>query len=251
MEPRLLLLFLLLLLAVRRVRCAGDVGHCRPGQDEKVWEEADSWDCRPRPTVVAVPLLNDSYSHVYPRHVTVARCGGSCPHNPHYRCRPEVTSSRRMEVVLIPRSQQSGVLPSYCTVAEVEEHSSCYCSCTTTSCPRHQTFLPDSCSCVCADPQERNRCIRSGWHWDASSCQCVCPEPWAWPQCPTSYYYDYTSSCSCQLVHRTGITLLEMVIVVVVIAAVCTTVSLVQCRRHRVGLFRRTPRIPTHRQEII
>jgi len=194
--------------------------------------------CMPRPTMVEIPSLSPEHQLLAPTHVEVARCGGSCPHS-YFSCVKSDTRYKEVSVMLTERSVSPGVLKSLCTSLSIEEHLSCQCGCKVgpEDCSSKQEFLPYECSCVCENKEERMKCLSSGWHWDSSTCQCMCPDR-PYPICPSSYVFDYMTRCTCVPMQYYAFTELELVFVILLVGFIGGLVSVAQCYRRKVGLFK-------------
>lgn len=142
----------------------------------------------------------------------------------------------------------SGPAESTCGEVEVEEHVSCSCGCDISElhCTQRQRFLASECRCVCEDTREREDCIQKGWYWNSDLCHCMCPNR-PYPTCPSGYIFDHEETCTCRVFSYRAFPVLELVIVVLSLGSICAILSLVQCYRKGLGLFkhRRETRIRT------
>ena len=69
--------------------------------------------------------------------------------------------------------------------------------------------------------------------------QCMCPaQGRSYPSCPTGYVYDYMEECRCVAVSVLGELELEIALAVTFLSLLATILSLVQCYRRGIGLFR-------------
>jgi len=223
----------------------GDLAVCSGDQMQTIMGVGEGREvCKPRPTMVKIPTLSPDHQLVAPTHVEVARCGGSCPHS-YFSCIKAETRYKDVPVMLTERSITPGVVTSLCTTLSVEEHVSCSCGCKAQSqdCSSKQTFLPYECSCVCNNKADRAACLSSGWHWDRSTCQCMCPGR-PYPQCPSSYVFDYQDRCACIPMQYYAFTEMELVFVILMVGFIGGIVSLAQCYRRRVGLFKHLRAVP-------
>lgn len=195
--------------------------------------------CTIRDEIVELDLPNATYLHVYPRHVTVRRCGGSC-HGRYHSCLPITTQSRTIDVRLILNTGIPGPAPSECAKAEVEDHTSCGCSCKTTAddcAPGLQIFSPNECRCLCANSNARSDCLERGWYWNSALCQCMCQNPRSFPRCPSGYHFDGMNTCSCVNYSEYASPILEVLVLILISAVGITTLSLAQCYKHGIGIF--------------
>lgn len=198
--------------------------------------------CRPRKTIVPVEVDEVGLQVVAPSHVEVMRCSGSCP-LAHFSCLPEKASIEQVEVsvVLSPASLVKGPTAAVCDTLQVEVHTSCQCGCpiSPADCPGQGShyFLPYECRCACRQEEGRGSCLARGWYWDPASCDCMCPGR-PYPGCPSGYVYDYQSSCSCVPIHVMGFTEIEVVLVIFGGSCLVSLISMVQCYRQGVGIFR-------------
>ena len=94
-----------------------------------------------------------------------------------------------------------------------------------------------------------------GWDWDPLHCQCSCPSHGRpRPTCPSGYIFDYLERCSCV---QQGIFSWdagweeEVAFVVVLLGFVTLIVSLAQCYRRRVGLFKHLRPGPAKLNDVI
>lgn len=173
----------------------------------------------------------------------VMRCGGSCSHTFH-NCIPDQTSVLTVPVLLSRRFSVAGPADTLCASVPVEQHESCGCGCDLgpTACNKRQFFLPTECRCTCSDSAARDACLARSWFWHPQLCQCMCPNrPYA--PCPTGYIFDHVETCACRTLAYRAFSVLELVVVVVALGTLCTTLSLIQCYRKGLGLFK-------HRREI-
>jgi len=224
----------------------GEMAMCTGEQMQDIMGVGEGREvCRPRPTMVEIPSLSPDYDLVAPTHIEVARCGGSCPHA-YFSCVKEETSYKDIPVMVTEQSITPGVVTSLCTTLSIEEHLSCQCGCVVKpgDCTHQQIFVPYECSCVCSDKDARANCLASGWHWDQATCQCMCPGR-PYPACPSSYVYDYIYKCACVPLQYFAFTELEIVFVILLLGFMGCLVSLVQCYRRRVGLFKHLRTVPT------
>jgi hypothetical protein len=244
--------FLLIICSLGTVE--GEVGLCSGEQMKSIMGAGEGKEvCMPRPTVVELPSLSPDYELVAPTHVSVARCGGSCPHS-YFSCVPAETTYKDIPVMITEHSITPGVVTSLCTTLSMEEHMSCQCGCqaTPSDCTTMQTFVPYECSCACMDKGARAACVAAGWHWDSPTCQCMCPDR-PYPACPSSYVYDYIDRCACVPMQYYAFTDTEIVFVILLLGSMGALVSLAQCYRRKVGLFkhlRATPRSVEVRQVL-
>ncbi|TRY69023.1 hypothetical protein TCAL_03811 [Tigriopus californicus] len=198
--------------------------------------------CAIRDEIIELDLPNATYLHVYPRHVTVRRCGGSCQGS-HHSCLPLTTESRNVDVHLFPSSGISGATPSECAKAEIIDHASCGCSCKTSAedcTPGLQVFTPNECRCVCVNERARSDCLNRGWYWNSPLCQCMCQNPMSFPRCPSGYHYDGMNTCSCVNYSEYASPILEVLVLILISAVGITTLSLAQCYKHGIGIFHST-----------
>lgn len=198
--------------------------------------------CMPRATMVQLQVDDPSLQVVAPSHVEVMRCGGSCPLAA-LSCLPVHQTSVQKEIstVFSRVSLTPGPSPTVCDTVQVEEHTACECKCHLgpSSCPSSShTFLPYECRCVCRQEEGRGACLARGWEWDATSCSCLCPgRPYS--SCPSGYVFDYQTSCTCIPIHLKGsFTQLEVTLVILAGSCLLIVVSVGQCYRKSVGLFR-------------
>ena len=105
-----------------------------------------------------------------------------------------------------------------------------------------QVYVPHRCACEC-DHASKASCVARGWDWDPRLCQCGCPshgQPY--PTCPSGYIFDYLERCKC--VDKRAVIIWdagyeeEVVFVVTLLGFISLIVSLAQCYRRRVGLFK-------------
>lgn len=196
--------------------------------------------CQPRPTIVTLQEQNGGLQVLAPSHVEVNRCSGSCP-LAHFSCLPNTVKQVSVPVVLSPNTLTHGRTSAMCDTVQVEEHTSCLCGCPVSpkDCPSQDKhyFLPYECRCACKQEKGRGSCLSRGWTWDPSSCSCRCPGS-PYPVCPSGYVFDYEKSCSCIPIHVMGFSELEVVLVVVVSSCLLSLISLAQCYRQGVGLFK-------------
>ena len=69
--------------------------------------------------------------------------------------------------------------------------------------------------------------------------QCMCPaQGRSYPSCPTGYVFDYMEECRCVAVSVLGELELEIALAVTFLSLLATILSLVQCYRRGIGLFR-------------
>lgn len=171
------------------------------------------------------------------------RCSGSCSHTFH-NCIPEETSIKMVSVLLSQRSAVSGPTDTLCATIPVVQHDTCTCGCDVTpaQCTSRQFFLSTECRCTCSDSDARDACLARNWFWNPDLCQCMCPNR-PYPTCPTGYIFDHEAACSCRPLAYRAFTVLELVVVVIALGTLCTTLSLVQCYRRGLGLFK-------HRREV-
>ena len=67
----------------------------------------------------------------------------------------------------------------------------------------------------------------------------MCPaQGRSYPSCPTGYVYDYMEECRCVAVSVLGELELEIALAVTFLSLLATILSLVQCYRRGIGLFR-------------
>ena len=220
---------------------------CSNHQMQSAWSRAVDQETLCRPRSVIIPLTPDHLSHLppsytllAPTHVQVTRCSGSCPqaHSSRLSCVPGQVSVSEVEVMLSPVSVSAGVQESVCASVRLEQHDTCECGCRVTArdCTDQQVYTPHLCQCSC-DQGTRAQCLERGWSWDSDHCQCMCPgQPY--PTCPTGYVFDYKYTCSCIAPHVPGITEEEIVFVVVLLGFITSVLSLCQCYRRKVGLFK-------------
>ena len=81
-----------------------------------------------------------------------------------------------------------------------------------------------------------------GWDWDPRLCQCSCPSHGLpYPACPTGYIFDYLEQCKCVDKRASSWeagSAEEVVFVVTLLGFISLIVSLAQCYRRRIGLFK-------------
>ena len=166
------------------------------------------------------------------------RCSGSCLHSYH-NCIPSGVQLRQEKVLLSLRSAVAGPSTTVCGEVEVEEHTGCACGCDVTpgSCSARHVFLPAECRCSCSNSADRERCLMRGWYWHPDLCQCMCPNR-PYPACSTSHVFDHEETCACVALSYRAFTVIELVVVVVSLGTLCTVLSLLQCYRKGLGLFK-------------
>jgi len=158
-------------------------------------------ECRPRPTLVDLRPYVANYSHVIqviPDHLTLDTCGGSC-YTPSHKCRPLVSTTRPVQVMMVLDKWPHGEHQTVCTTLQLEVHHQCQCGChlKPDQChPQLQYYHRPSCRCICSDFAARASCINDGKVWDPDTCSCQCPSH-SWQLCSTGYMFDYVSTCSC------------------------------------------------------
>ena len=241
------------------------VSSCSNSQMQAAWmSNADPvTSCQPRPTIISLSEAASGLGHSLsaPTHVEVARCGGSCPqsHSSMLSCVPAKVTSKMVPVMVTPVTVTSGVQEDVCTSIRVEIHESCKCGCEVTpmDCnPKQvnyilfmirsklsfhvvQVYVPHRCACEC-DHSRKAECVVRGWDWDPRLCQCSCPSHGLpYPACPTGYIFDYLEECKCVDFHlKGGGWKEEVAFVIVLLGFVTLIVSLAQCYRRHVGLFK-------------
>ena len=187
----LMFLFMLLLLEVEAE--ISPMTSCTNAQMRAAWMKTQDTRCRPRPTLVPVPVSESGHVILAPNMVEVMRCEGSCPQtqSASLSCLPGKVSYLIVPTMLSPMTVMAGVQETVCTTVRVEQHDTCNCGCHVTrdSCTRVQVYQPHLCQCSC-DHEARSECLSQGWHWDNNICEChKCPQPH--PQCSTGYMFDY------------------------------------------------------------
>lgn len=131
------------------------------GFQTNVWQAV--LDCRPRPTLVELPLPDDapgdrgSVLQVIPGHVMVDRCSGSCssggPSGSH-ACLPTAAENATVEVMAVQTTYAAGAWATVCRTATVERHTACRCGCRVREghCdPEVHRYDPAGCQCRCKD----------------------------------------------------------------------------------------------------
>lgn len=234
----LMFLFMLLLLEVEAE--ISPMTSCTNAQMRAAWMKTQDTRCRPRPTLVPVPVSESGHVILAPNMVEVMRCEGSCPQtqSASLSCLPGKVSYLTVPTMLSPMTVMAGVQETVCTTVRVEQHDTCNCGCHVTrdSCTRVQVYQPHLCQCSC-DHEARSQCLSQGWHWDNNICEChKCPQPY--PQCSTGYMFDYKVNCQCIQVHRPAFPIEEIVFVIFLLGFSCMVISLVQCYWRKVGLFK-------------
>jgi len=218
--------------------------------------QAGEASCQPMPTIVPVEVGDGDELVLAPSHIEVNRCQGSCPLAA-LSCLPNTVKQVSVSALLSPPTFSIGQAQPVCHTAQVEEHTSCHCGCPIGPdyCPSNDKhyFLPYECRCACRREEGRASCLARGWVWDTSSCECICPGR-PYPQCPTQYVFDYQASCSCVPIHAGAFSQLEVGLVLLAASSLLIVVSLLQCYRKGIGLFRhqRTgiPRQTQLRQDV-
>jgi len=220
----------------------GELSVCSQQQMMEAWTNSmnKETNCGPRPTIVSVSVPNEQHTLLAPTHVEVLRCQGSCPqaHSSRLSCQPSKISYKEVPIMMSPISVLQGVQETVCTHVKVEVHDTCKCGChvSPADCSQMQKYNPQTCSCQC-DHVAKLQCTKRGWSWDPNLCMCKCPgQPY--PTCPTGYVYDYIERCECVPSGYRAFTEIEIVFVIVLLGFICTLLSLAQCYRRRIGLFK-------------
>ncbi len=167
---------------------------CSPSHQNTIWQS--SLTCKPRPTLVQVPLPDNHISHVIPGHVIIDRCSGSC-HSPFLSCLPTKVENVTIDVIAIQTTYSNGEWQTLCSQVVVEKHLECAPGCLIKECTTDkQTYDPSRCSCQCRDRLAEANCLASGKKWNHETCSCHCPEN-AWQSCSTGFMYDSEMTCGC------------------------------------------------------
>jgi len=202
--------------------------------------QAGEASCQPTATIVPVEVGDGDQLVLAPSHIEVKRCQGSCPLAA-LSCLPATVKQVPVSALLSPPTFSIGQAQPVCHTAQVEEHTSCHCGCPIgpEDCPSSDKhyFLPYECRCACRREEGRASCLARGWLWDSGSCECICPGR-PYPHCPTQYVFDYQASCSCVPIHAGAFSQLEVGLVLLAASCLLIVVSLVQCYRKGIGLFR-------------
>jgi len=173
-------------LALSRADCPGDEAvewgsygyfqtcrshHIRQALQENVM-------CKPSPTVVQLPLPNNTdVQQMTPTFVEILQCGGAC-HRANQECVATKTREKKIPVMLARCGISTGKCEKECASVTLQEHTECGCDCgpaSEQSCPSgSHMFNRDTCQCTCADSLARQACLDTGRAWSEESCSCAC-----------------------------------------------------------------------------
>ena len=74
----------------------------------------------------------------------------------------------------------TGKCEKECASVTVVEHVECGCDCghvDRDTCPRNtHVYDTDTCSCKCANTEEKQQCLDQGRTWSTTNCSCQCPD---------------------------------------------------------------------------
>merc|ERR1719282_241915 len=136
--------------------------------------------CKPSPTVVQLPLPNNTdIQQMTPTFVEILQCSGAC-HRGNQECVPTKTREKKIPVMLARCGISTGKCEKECASVTVVEHVECGCDCghvDRDTCPTNtHVYDTDTCSCKCANTEEKQQCLDQGRTWSTTNCSCQCPD---------------------------------------------------------------------------
>ncbi|XP_067002581.1 vascular endothelial growth factor A [Anabrus simplex] len=168
-------------------------GACTDRDAKRMYMEVMKQSTCSRPLEAVVKLVPDDDNYEFlPSHVRVKRCFGSC--SAAQACLPRQTKPVKVMVRLLDRVTNTIT----CGTVEVEEHSSCMCSCAVMEkhCTKLQVYKPKDCMCECLNVEEKDKCLIEGNIWNTNRCSCECDQL---QECSTGMVW-VPSHCRCMRV---------------------------------------------------
>ncbi|KXJ10187.1 vascular endothelial growth factor C [Exaiptasia diaphana] len=153
--------------------------------------------CKPRLTVLQVDKEFSEKEYVYPYHIQVHQCGGSCKAHPSIQnCKPKT-----MHEVKIPLYDRK---TSLMTHVIIQNHTSCYCDCVKSPMDcrfDREDWKQDQCLCNCRykEAPPKDLACKAGFRWDSNDCRCRCDRPPS--SCPPRKEWN-KDACECTCTKR-------------------------------------------------